>query len=428
MLKKAEVWFFGGLAILLFFIAFNRHAKYPQFDYRGTLWADKAGYQVYLPAFFYYDFEADKFPDNIENNTGHGFALNQKSNKVITKYPIGVAILQSPFFVIGHFIDVGLNTKQAKGYTVVQHKMILVSTIFYLLLAFVVLYRHFSKSYRSIVLFWLFPFMLFGSNLLFYSTRDAGLSHVYSFFTLSVFYVFLEKWVATHFAAKRDLIWAGLAFSIGCLIRPANLHFYILSALSVLLPAYRLLRANPKEVIKGLSIAAVIGGIPVVLQLLYYNYAFGSYFAYSYTDESFIYALKPRLARVWFAPANGLLLYSPIFIFVFIGIFQLLKKDRLRAVMLIILFFAISYTYAAWWSPGLGCGYGHRGFVEHLAFFSLPLILGLKRAWTTKYRNLLIFVGTFYMILLLKFQYNYDGCWLGNGYWDWHELRLIMGY
>ena len=86
---------------------------------------------------------------------------------------------------------------------------------------------------------------------------------------------------------------------------------------------------------------------------------------------------------------------------------------------------AITITYAAWWSPTLGCGFGHRGFTEHLAFFALPMS-GLLRFWKPSVIKITWVVSVLIFVLLFIAQYNFDDCWRGDGAWDWVEFFRLF--
>jgi hypothetical protein len=57
------------------FLTLNRHSRTGVFTYQSEIWADKAGYYVYLPSLFIYGFDASSFPDSIDVKTGDGFHL-----------------------------------------------------------------------------------------------------------------------------------------------------------------------------------------------------------------------------------------------------------------------------------------------------------------------------------------------------------------
>lgn len=426
MLRRTDKYLFLSIFGLLLFLNFNRHSKHGSFNYHGELYADKAGYHVFLPALFYYNFDANQFPENIDWKTGTGFKLDSNKGKVLTKYPVGVAILQLPFFSLGAVIDHFNGATQDLGYTVVQHKMIGLSTIFYFVLGLLLLFKSFDDSINARTKYLLLFLVVFGSNVFFYITRDAGLSHGYSFFIFSGLLYFLTRFLT------RDGSWKSITlfvvFSVlGCLIRPINVVFIGLASLCFLIPYWKQLVHKKALVFKGILVAIPFVLLLLLPQLLYYKYAFGDWFAYSYDDERFLYWLNPKLARVWFAPANGLLLYSPIYLLFVLGLFQYWKVHKLQTVLIALLFLSVSYLYASWWTPGLGCGYGHRGFIEFMPFFSLPILHHLT-SWKNKtWMMVASVIGLAYIILLVHFQYKYDGCWYGNGYWDWQELLLILG-
>lgn len=425
MFPRRDKVIFLGIFSLLLFLAFNRHSKHGPFNYHSEIWADKAGYHVYLPSTFSYQFDAKNFPLDLDRRTGSGFHLDTTTGKVITKYPMGVALLHSPFYFIGHVLETKFAPDAISGYSPIQHKMIDISTVFYttlgLLLLFISLPGYTARK-RYLLLF----LLVFASNFYFYITRDAGLSHTYSFFIFAGFYSLLIR-VAQ--VKDKPIYYAFIVIlgSIGCLIRPTNVLFLLLSILLVVIPNWQHFKLQFKTILKGILFGLPLALFFVGLQLAYYKYAFGDYFAYSYTDESFIYALKPRIARVWFAPANGLFLYSPVYLLAIIGILKYRKVDIRSSIMYGLIFLAITYLYAAWWSPGLGCGYGHRGFIEFMPLFVIPILTTLQSIKSKAWAISLSILGLAYIAVLVQFQYHYDGCWYGNGYWDWNEVLLVLG-
>ena len=69
-----------GLFILLYgllcLLSLNRHSQAKLNTYHAELWADKAGYNVYLPALFIYNFDSKQLPPKLEANTGNGFIVD----------------------------------------------------------------------------------------------------------------------------------------------------------------------------------------------------------------------------------------------------------------------------------------------------------------------------------------------------------------
>ena len=49
--------------VITLFLTFNKHSKSGYYNYHSEIWADKAGYYVYLPAVFKFNFN----PNASEN-------------------------------------------------------------------------------------------------------------------------------------------------------------------------------------------------------------------------------------------------------------------------------------------------------------------------------------------------------------------------
>ena len=426
MSKQYKIYFVVLTGFLLF-VSLNRHSRHPNFDYHSQLFSDKAGYQVYLPAFFYYDMQADNMPARIDTLTGTGFYFNE--NKIVTKYPIGVAILHSPFFGVAAAYDYFKGETRFLGYTDAQHIALNYSTLFYglvgLILLFLTLVRYFSVSEK--VSFGVILLVVFCSNFLYYCTRDSGMSHVFSFSVFSLIQYLICKVGCSQEVKRSDTILLMLAFGFIVALRPLNLMFVSI-AITYLLYHFRsswgvvLRKVEIKTVLLGLFLAI----LPLALQGLYYNYSYGQWLADSYSNETFSNIHNLKLGTFWFALHNGVFIYSPLFFLVFYGVYKMARHFDLSALSYFVFFLVISLTYAAWWSPTLGCGFGNRGFTEHLAFFALPMAFGLNMLGR-KTLTVILFVGIAVSILLFIQQWNFEGCWWGISPWDWNEYLRLSG-
>jgi hypothetical protein len=118
---------------VLIFLSFNYHGKAPSFTHRSQIWADKAGYHVYLPFTIIYGCDANAMPDSIATLTGGGFSIDKEKNILHTKYTYGVALMQLPFFLTAHFLNELLGY-EASGYSRMYNWAIDVSAVVYLVL------------------------------------------------------------------------------------------------------------------------------------------------------------------------------------------------------------------------------------------------------------------------------------------------------
>ena len=254
--------------------------------------------------------------------------------------------------------------------------------------------KHFSSSKEHQIFAALF--YGFGSMAFYYATsikRHAATT----FFAFLAFYLLFNikyrneepKWLpfAAGLSAGLALLIDYLAFPVlfGCLIYTLALRQ------------------------KNSTVLFFAGTLPMVLILLFYNYAiFGTFLAisYSYSDinvfkegtnldiptyfniissrGSLILALCLRLfdktIRILFFPYRGLFIYAPFLLLSIIGLRKLYLRYKWETYIIVLQFLAILFFVIfgghLWWG---GTGYGHRFFLIMLPFFILPLIFTLKR-------------------------------------------------
>jgi hypothetical protein len=362
--------------------------------------------------------DASKMPADIVANTGNGFWF--KNNKIITKYPIGVAFFEAPFFAIAALLDNLNNLELNKGFTVNHQRALNWSTAFFatlgLLILFLTAVKFWNLAYSKAYL--LLTAVLLCSNLLYYSTRDCGMSHAYSFFVFAAIQFLVFKCLKTKIICGRDLVLLSLLFSLLITLRPLNLIFISFPILYIVLVNWKELKEITFRFSKiYLALAIGLACLPILLQGLYNVYAFNSFVADSYAEESFSNLFSMDLLALWFSPNNGALLYSPILIGVLIWSFYQVGNKRYAGAIYFLYFLIISFTYAAWWSPGLGCGFGHRGFTEHLAFFALPISQLISTQ--NKRRSIILWGLTLAIgVALFVAQLQFDGC-ISGSIWEW---------
>jgi hypothetical protein len=412
---KALFWFF--LTALLIFLAFNRHSKSGIYYYRSQIYADKAGYYVYLPATFIYHFDATAFPENVDSLTGNGFQLDTLNNKVATKYFYGVSLMELPFFLMAHWLAPPLGV-EANGFSLIYNQAIDLAAIFYLLLAFLLLFKilrqYFSHKTAFLTLFFLFA----GTNLYYYGIQETGMSHVYSFFLFSAWIYQLTFWEKL---SKRPVLYgftAGLLAALIVVVRPLNLLFLLLSFFYKRDFSRRLQAQLQWRFLLPFLLMLVLLAAP---QLAYWNYLSGSFFTNPYPGESFTSWANPQIISFLFAPNNGLLLYNPLVLFLFSGlVFMVMhKKENARLISITILL--LIYLSASWWSWHFGCGFAARNFVEYYALLAFPLAYLIQQPKQKTMRFLFYFLLVIFSAYNLKMIYSYGGCWFGNSTWDWAQ-------
>ena len=410
-------------AFLSIFLALNKNSKSQPFTYQSEIWSDKAGYYIYLPATFHYGFEAENYPDSIIEKTGLGFKF--KNDYIVTKYTYGVALLQSPFYFIANIFA---NKSELKSFSRLHHKMINVASGFYLALGLMFLYFFLRNYFEPLPVIITLLALYTASNLYYFSTDESGMAHVYSFFLFSTL-LFLLKKVA--FFTKKSILYSlfiGLVIGLIVLIRPTNAVFILVvffidvRNLNGFAKRVKLLILNPY-----FWLCVFISVLVFVPQLLYWYLISGKFIYYSYEGEGFIWS-SPKILKTLFSPLNGLVIYTPLVVFIWIGIFLMIKNRVSNGVLLFLTFMTITYIFSCWWDWAFGCSLGARSYVEYYSFLSLGLCFFFKKVISSsKYIkvSVTLIMGLF-IYYNLKFSYNYDGCFNGHRNWDWERYFEVI--
>jgi hypothetical protein len=406
---------------LCIFLTFNKHSRDKEATYHGVIWADAAGYYIYLPMWFIYGNDAAALPENADSRYGNGFHYTA-GNTIATKYYCGTALLESPFFLIVHALAEPLGYK-ADGFSKIYSYGLFFSGIVYcclgLFLLSLFLKHHFSPSLSTVTVLLLFC----STNLFYYSIDSPGMSHVYSFFLMTAFMYSVQRLLCSE--KKIWLIALVLSFCLAVLTRPTN-------AIIILFPIFyengAFLRRIKLFLQHKISIlfAVLLGLLCFVPQLIYFKQQYNTTF-FAYGDEGFSNWKHPYLLETWFSTNNGLFMYAPVLLLSVIGmIFMIRAKDRM-GYYLLFTFLLISLIFASWWNWWFGCALGARSFVEFYPLLCIPIARAIQVALQNKKRSVVLMVFVVCcMTLYFKTEYYYDGCFYG-GTWDFSAyLKLLQ--
>lgn len=416
--------FFGALAVL--FIAQVTGYRKPESweSWKRPYFADAAGYYIYLPAAFIYDFDANKLPADASVTLGNGFDQDLAGGKIKTKYTWGVALMQAPFFGLVHWYNTTY-FKKADGISLDYDIAAVLATACYVYFGLLLLYA-FLRFYFSMPLSLLLVLLLLaGTNLLFYLRAYPGMSHGYSFFLIAALLYTFKKHLAE--PARRRMLLIYLLLGLLTLIRPTNL---LVAAALLLLDVHS--KAELKARLQLFTAKAVLLPglvlfiLPFIPQFVYWKYAFGSYFSYSYEDEGFSNWNSPHFGVTWLAPQNGLLLYAPLFALLIIGGVWLCFRKNKNAWLITGIFFVQSYLFASWHTPYFGNSIGNRNFIDFmplyilLAGFILQPLIAHPRSYIRLAPALLLVPCC---VLALRVNGGTNYFFAGNSTWDWNEYR-----
>jgi hypothetical protein len=349
--------------------------------------SDGFSYYVYLPSWFiFHDASLSAVARDCCGGAFPGYTAIIRwpgTHRWVDAHPIGVAVMQSPFFVVAHALTWWTNLSP-DGFTFYyQHAAGLSGTIWVIAglgLLRQLLLRHFSDRVTAATLVTL----LFGTNLYHYATYDSSYSHAHSFFLFTAFLNLSELWHQGPTRTRTILL--GIVSGLIVLVRHTNVLFLLVLPLFGVTDERSLrnrvlqLRADWRRV----SLIAGIAALIVSPQLAIYYRATGHLLVSSYGALGFDFK-RPKLFGVLFSVQKGLFFWSPVLLLAVAGLAGL-WRSRLaaRAFLPGALVFLILDTYviASWWDWQFGGSFGHRGFTDTLAVFGLGL--AAFYAWSAK--------------------------------------------
>lgn len=238
-----------------------------------------------------------------------------------------------------------------------------------------ILLRLYDKKNVSILLLLVF----LGSNLFFYSTTEPCMSHAYTF-SLASLLMYLTTKVFEKFELKIAVLF-GLILGLLFLVRPTNILLglvcYLFNVFSWKSFKKRLLWSleNTKLLVLTILVAILICSI----QFIYWKWATGDWIFNSYIGERF-YFDRPRVLNFLFSYRKGWLVYSPIFILSFLGIYKMYLNKNEWGLPIIITLIATVYLFSSWWCWWFGGGFGMRPMIDYYPLLIIPIgeLLKLK--------------------------------------------------
>ncbi len=382
-----------------------------------VIWSDQEGYYIYLPGVF-----INGGFENLPCTNGCTFLPAESGTYTFTKYTYGVALLECPFFLLAHVVAPVLGY-EADGRSLPYIWAVMIAAIFYMLAGLRFINKLLSELEFGKTISWLIPLgILLGTNLFFYTFREAGMSHVYSFFLFSVLVYSTHRYQNSQ-SLKFALMGAG-SLALIVLIRPANAIAFLVPVLwgatdfSGIVQNIKRLVRNPTWIIL-FGISLILLSIP---QLIYWKALTGNYLFYSYGDEGFTNWAQPKMFQVLFSHQNGWLIYSPAVLFGILGMVLMTVKKKSGWLLPWVLLTIATYVFGSWWAWWFGGAYGHRCYVDLLPLLAIPAAYALKYIqYSKKYIRVTLCVLFLLAVFVnLRMSDMYQGLWDGPD-WTWYH-------
>jgi hypothetical protein len=360
-------------------IGFFNFSMFP----KNILSWDVFGYYIYLPMIF------------IHNNWGlqdinlvhHILEQYQNSSTLyqcyqtetgywVMRYPMGMAILYSPFFFIGH-LAAWVSHSPMDGFSLPYQSAVLLGGVFYSVCGFwflrKILLKYFSDAAAAITMLVIY----LGTNYFFHSSFHGSnaMTHNYLFTVYTLIIWFTICWHET-FRLRYALL-LGLLCGINIISRPSEVVCLLIPLLwktgseFSFAEKIKLFFRYKIHIFLFFLVMAVV----CMPQFIYWKIISGKFLFYSYGDnpgEGFEF-LHPNILEVLFSFRKGWLLYTPIMIFAVAGIFFSLRRLQNFSYAITVYFLINIYIVSSWSAWWFAESFGQRSLIQSYAVLTLPL-------------------------------------------------------
>lgn len=401
-------WILGIGFLCMVYASFIYYPKWKMTRTEATISWDVSGYYLYLPALFIYrdlkqlnwksTIDEKYYPSSSPYQSYKHFSGNQ-----VMKYTCGLAILYSPFFLLAHALAIPLGF-EADGYSRIYQFFISLGSLVWAFLGLWYLRKILLKYFDEIVTGIVLVIIVFATNYFDYASITGAMSHNY-LFTL---YAILIYCIDQYYTKKGNYWFYISSFIIGLmvLIRPTELIAGLLllgwktDGLKQITARISDLFSNKKLVL----ISSLCFLFFPLLQSFYWKYAAGEWIVYSYQEFGFSWFEGHHILQGLFSYRAGWLVYTPVMILVFGGMFYSLRRSDSNAWLNLVFILLSLYLTFAWDEWTYGGSLSQRALIQHYPLMAFPLAILVKE-----------------IMLLPKYKY---GLWLFIGMCVYYNLWL----
>lgn len=361
---------------------------------RSTLdGSDSWGYYVHLPALLLYHDTGDYsktiaawqavYPNKPDPRLDAYGIRPTPLGKPAVKYPIGVAVLESPFFIAAHLYCLATAAFPADGFSTPYAWAAALSSLFFAVFGLFFLYKNLAFYFSERTSLAVTATVGLATNLFFFSSYTLGMAHPVAFFLIAYFLFVTKHWHEN--PNRRDALWLGLTLGLIALVRTQD----AIIGLVPLLWGVRSWRDLPQRVRffwkhkSSLAFAGLAFVLALLPQAAYWKFVSGQWWFYGYRGETFDW-LRPHVLKGLFSFENGWLIYTPVMVFSLWGLLRLRRFMPDLFVPILVFLPLYWYVIYAWWCWMYINGFGSRPMVDTYALLAFPLaawIESQKRKW-----------------------------------------------
>ena len=370
-MRSIHVWLLSAtLAILALF----QHHPWKSL---GVLTHDEGGYYVYLPsAFLYHDLgRADVFQQlantTLPTQTAVLGLWELPNGKVISKYSVGIAVGQLPWFLGAHAYA-KWHGDPADGFSRPYQQSVMLAGLVYGLLGLWVVRKLLLRYFDDRIAAWALAGVGLGTNFFAYATYNAAMAHAALFMWQAALLYCTARWYDTF--RPRWAVGIGLFLGLAALCRPTEI-LYVLVPLTWGLTSLAALRRRGALLLRHagqLGLAAAAGAAVLSLQLLFWHATSGHWVLYSYGNEHFNFA-NPQILNGLFSFRKGWLLYTPVAALMLLGVAPLRRAVPVAVAPCLVLIPVLLYVTFSWYDWAYGGSFSARPLVSLYPLLALPL-------------------------------------------------------
>ncbi len=367
--------------ILIKIVQINSFPDY--FKSSAAIAYDTYGYYLHLPAVIIHKdpgIENKTWLDSLNSNYQKGRPWYQawpgEKGRMVNVYTVGIAIMWSPFFLIGHVIA-GLGGYPQDGLSPPYQVMIVIAGLFYAILGMFLLRRLLLKFVPDKIAAIVLLLIGFGTNLFHYATYDNTMPHILLFAFDTLIILLTISWHEN--PKKQTAFFLGLTLALVTISRPSEIVwvlvpiFWGVSSWRSFIEKLQLFRTHFGHIF-SLGLGLVLIGL---LQPIYWKYTSG-HWLYNNHVEGFDF-FRPFTWKVLFSYKKGWLLYTPMMLLAIAGLIVSFKRNRKLFVPVFIFFLANLWfisSWECWWYAG---SFGQRPFVQSYGIMAIPLAFLMER-------------------------------------------------
>ena len=357
----------------------------------GWVIPDGAGFASYLPS-LYLDHDLNLFNQYvhcgiIDRTFIHGAAVTPNGYP-LNLWTVGTAVLWTPFWLLGHALTYLTRflgqSWTPNGFTLYYNLGIHFATAW---MGFYALFLNKSNAERYVdsrSAIMAVALITFGTPFYWYLFQLADASHVPASFVIALFVAVFLAYRNGERSRITGLL-LGLLGGLATITKPNNILIFLFP----LVLWFSEFRQTPRrKLLSEIGWVLLGAGLTILLQITIWQILFGNpagpMAGKGVTHHYHFFTGHFWLIDVLFSSYHGLLFFSPVLLFSFLGLVLLLRTDRLiamPAILILVLQILLMANERYFWE---GAAFGLRRFVDWTPLFTLGLAYACRhvlRSW-----------------------------------------------